>query len=98
MISTRITKGPMIYYRTLLGNVVTTESKPDRDGYIATTSVLTGRPYGRLRVLALHPATSDDIERALSERLALAMSPPQRHADCEMARARAAARRAIGME
>lgn len=87
----------MTYHRTHLGNIVTSAGPPDRDGYIATVSVLTGRPYGRLRADALRPATDLEIERAEAECRALANSAPPRHADCEMARAREAARARLGM-
>lgn len=84
------------YHRTHLGNVVTSNADPDRDGYVATTSVLTGRYYGRLRASALRPATPIEIQRAEAECLELARSaePPY---DCEMARARAAARKRLGL-
>jgi len=85
------------YYRTFLGNVVTSDGKPDPDGYVATTSVLTGRSYGRLRLTALHPATAIEIRKAEAECLELANSAAPTHADCEMARARASARRRRGL-
>lgn len=84
------------YHRTRLDNIVTSSDsdEPDRDGCISTVSVLTGRPYGRLRLSGLRPATAEEVQRAESECLALATSevPPY---DCELARAKVAARRRL---
>lgn len=87
----------MTYYRTRFG-VIVTSGPPDRNGYVATKSVLTGRQHGRFRLSSLQPATALEIARAETECQQLATSPEPRHADSEMARARTAARRRLGMQ
>ncbi len=87
----------MTYYKTSLGNVVISDGRPNHNGYAATVSVLTGRPHGWILLSALTPATALEIQRAEAECRELASSPAPSH-DCEMARARLAARKRLGME
>lgn len=86
----------MTYYRTRLGNVVTPAGDPDRDGYMPLRSVLTGRPYGPIHIRGLTPATALEIQRAEAECLEIAVSEEPAW-DCEMRRARSAARSRLGM-
>lgn len=86
-----------MYYKTGLGNVVLSDGRTDHNGYVTTVSVLTGRIYGSLRLSALTPASPGDIERAEAECRELANSQAPSH-DCEMSRARTAARKRLGME
>lgn len=85
------------YYRTRLGNIITSDGLADSYGYVSATSVLTGRPYGPLRLSALRPATAIEIQRAEAACLDLANSPAPPH-DCELARARSSARTRLGIE
>lgn len=84
------------YYRTRLGSIVIVDAPADHDGFCPVHSVLTGRKLGRLRASVLTPATEDEIRHAEAECLELANSPEPSH-DCEMARARLAARQRLGM-
>jgi hypothetical protein len=81
--------------RTRFGLVVEIASPTDRDGYVDTIAVCTGRSYGRIHASGLLPVEPLDVERARADLMALAASPPPQHPDSELARARQSAIRAL---